>query len=70
MHLKVKVFPSSKIEKINDNGPQGLEVFVREPSTRNLANRRVIEIIGERFGRGCKLVAGHRSFNKIFDISQ
>jgi len=71
MYIRVRAVPSSKKESIKDIGDDTFKVCVREPAERNLANRRIIEVIAERFGvavEKVRLVSGARSRSKILDV--
>ena len=71
MYVKVRVTPGAQKERIEKESADHVNVWVREPAKRNLANRRVIEIIRELFevteGK-VKIVSGHRSSSKIISI--
>jgi len=69
--VKVYVFANSKKEKTRKIKKDVFEVFVREPAKQNMANKRVMEIISDKYGVGkgqIKLITGHRSPNKRFEI--
>lgn len=71
MYIKVEVRPGSKQEKISKTGADSFLVFVREKAERNMANKRVLELIREQFfGRRVlvKIVSGHQSQSKIFRV--
>ncbi len=70
MRIRIKVFPSSKKEKIVPTVRHTYEVFVKEPATDNLANARVIELFKDFFpeARSVRIVLGHRKPQKTLDI--
>lgn len=71
MYIKVHVKPDAKKESLVQTSADHFEVSVREPAERNLANRRVIELIARHFkvpiGKA-RLISGHRSPSKIISV--
>lgn len=70
MYVRVIVTPGAKKERVQRT-PQGFEISVREKRERNLANLRVREILASEYGipsSRVRLVMGHRSTSKLFDI--
>jgi uncharacterized protein YggU (UPF0235/DUF167 family) len=71
MYIKVKVTAGAKKEKFTQTSSDHFEVSVKEKAERNMANTRVREMIAEFFkvplGKA-KLVSGHHSPGKIFDV--
>jgi len=48
------------------------EIYVREPAQKNMANRRVCELIAREYGAppsAARIESGHRSRNKIIRIT-
>ncbi len=71
MFVKMTVMPGAKKESVVESSPGVLRVSVREPAERNLANRRVRELVASRFGvplGKARIVAGHRSRSKIVSV--
>ena len=71
MYIKVFVTPGAKKEKVEEGKGGVLEVSVREPAQRNLANTRVRELIAGRFHvppSAVRILSGHRSPRKLFSI--
>jgi len=71
MHISVRVQAQARKERVEEAGKGRLKIAVKEPAERNLANRRVYELVAAHFGipRGkVRLVSGHTSPAKIFDI--
>lgn len=69
MYIKVKVIVDSKIEKLEKVDEDSFKVWVKAPAERGLANARAREILTEYFKtKGVRLVSGHTSPSKIFDI--
>lgn len=72
MYVRVEVKPSSRKESILKTDDKTFSIAVREPAERNLANNRVRSILASEFGISAgkiKLISGHRSPRKIFDIA-
>ncbi|OGG86047.1 hypothetical protein A2392_01095 [Candidatus Kaiserbacteria bacterium RIFOXYB1_FULL_46_14] len=71
MYIKVKVTPGSKRERVTKESDTLFRMEVKEPAERNLANERVKELLREALGLTVgrvRLVAGHRSQSKVFDV--
>lgn len=71
MYIRVRVTPSAKREKIQQVNSTQYEIAVREPASRNCANRRVHEILQHELAipaQAIKLITGHRSPVKVFAI--
>ncbi|MBP9816605.1 MAG: DUF167 domain-containing protein [Candidatus Pacebacteria bacterium] len=70
-YVRVRVTPGAKRESVIETDGKSLSISVKEPAERNLANTRVRELLAEHLSvpvGKVKLVAGHRSPQKIFDI--
>ncbi len=70
-YARVRVTPGAKRESVIETDGKSFSISVREPAERNLANGRVRELLAEHFGVAVgkvRLIAGHRSPQKIFDI--
>ena len=71
MYVKARVTPDARKERVEKIDDTSFEISVREPRERNLANRRVAELLAREYGVGTnkvRLVSGHRSHGKVFDI--
>lgn len=71
MYVKAKVTPNSKRESVTKENSVLFRIEVKEPSERNLANKRAKELLQAELGLSpgeVRLVAGHRSRNKVFDV--
>ncbi len=71
MYLKIKVRAKSKKELVEELSFDTYGVSVREPAERNLANKRVRELIAARFGLSVgqvKIISGHQSPHKILSL--
>ncbi|MEK9185128.1 MAG: DUF167 family protein [Patescibacteria group bacterium] len=66
MYIKLRVITNAKKEKIEKISEDHFEIWVKEKAERNMANRRVIEIMKEYFNTGkIKIISGHHSPSKI-----
>ncbi len=72
-YIRVRVSPGAKRESVIQTDEKNFTIAVKEPAERNLANQRVREVIAEYFevpvGK-VRLITGHRSPTKVFDISE
>ena len=70
MYVKVMVTPSAKKEKVEEKNGEFF-ISVKEPAQRNLANKRVRELVASHFGvslPSVRMLGGHRSTNKLFSV--
>lgn len=71
MYIKVKVQAGAKKEIIKQKNEDSYTISVREPAERNLANKRICQIIALIFHippQNVKIISGHQSPNKILSI--
>ena len=71
MLIKVKVNVLSKEDKVIKKSEDNFEVFVKVDAQRNMANKRIIELLAEYFNLpqyGIKMIKGFKESNKIFNI--
>jgi uncharacterized protein YggU (UPF0235/DUF167 family) len=71
MYVRVAVYPSAKRESFIEQGPHRFEVKVKEPAERNLANKRIKELLAEHYKtteQKVRLVSGHQNSRKIFAV--
>lgn len=71
MYVKVRALAGQKKEEIKEIGENRLEIRVKEPAERNLANNRIIEILSSYFGvsvKGVRIISGHHHPSKIFSV--
>ncbi|HTK33622.1 MAG TPA: DUF167 domain-containing protein [Candidatus Paceibacterota bacterium] len=70
MHIKVRVItgaPKEVIQKIEDDH---IEMYLRQPPERGLANKRILEIMTAMYpDRAIKIVNGHHSPSKLIEVS-
>lgn len=70
MHIKVKVYPDAKEELVKEVGKDEFQIYIREPPKEGQANKRVLRILQTHFpNRRIRLVSGHLSPSKVFEIS-
>jgi uncharacterized protein len=70
-YVRVDVTPSAKKESIIRTDDKTYSIAVREPAEQNLANMRVRQVLAEELGiptAKVRMISGHRSRRKIFDI--
>lgn len=71
MYVKVKVTAGARKESFIQVSDDHFEASVREKAERNMANTRVRELVADFFGiptGKAKLIAGHHSPGKIFNV--
>lgn len=71
MYVRVTAHPGAKKEKILKESETEFTISVKEKAERNLANRRIVEIIAEELNTEVKrvrIISGHRSQRKIISI--
>jgi len=71
MYIKVKVSAGAKKESIVRISSDHFEISVKEKAERNMANKKVVEIIGDFFALSAgkvKIVSGHHSPGKILNV--
>jgi hypothetical protein len=71
MLIKVKASVLSKEDKVVKKNEDSFEVFVKVEAQRNMANKRIIELLAEYFNLPqyrVKIIKGFKESNKIFDI--
>jgi uncharacterized protein YggU (UPF0235/DUF167 family) len=71
MYIKVHVVTGAKKELITKKANDLYNVSVREPAERNMANRRVLELVAGELGiptGKARIVSGHHSPSKILSI--
>ncbi len=71
MYVRVEVRPGARKESILQTDDKTYTIAVKEPAERNMANMRVREVLAQHLSVAIgkvKMVSGHRSVRKIFDI--
>jgi uncharacterized protein YggU (UPF0235/DUF167 family) len=72
MYIKVKVQAIAKKEQVKQKNKDTYMISVREPAERNLANKRVCEIVASLFNisiKNVRIISGHQSPSKILSIN-
>lgn len=71
VYIKVKVNAGAKKEEIVRKSGISFQVSVKEKPLRNLANRRVVELLAKQFHlppNKVRIVSGHHSGSKILSV--
>lgn len=71
MYIRVNAIAGAKKESVKEIGENRLEISVREPAERNMANKRIAELVAAHCGvppKAVRLINGHRSPHKLFSI--
>ena len=72
MYIKVRVQANSRKEVIKKKSDDHYIIEVKEKAERNMANRRVCEIISDIYGvsiKNVRIINGHQSPSKILSIN-
>ena len=72
MFIKVRVFPGSKKEEVEKKSENSFILKVKEKAERNMANKRVCELIAQYFSvpiKSVRILNGHQSPSKILSIN-
>jgi len=73
MYIKVKVSTEAKKEKIIKKSKDHFDISVKESAERNLANKRVLELVRGYFkvyNGNVRIVSGHHSPSKIISVPE
>ncbi len=71
MYIKINVAAGEKREVINKTSLDHYDISVREPAERNLANKRILDIVREMYPkRLVRIVSGHHSPSKILSVDE
>ncbi len=71
MYIKVKAFPKSKKEEIKKISEDIYEVYIKEKAERNMANKRIVELMAVEFSvdeRKVRIINGHHSPSKMLSV--
>ena len=71
MYIKVEVVAEARQEILRKINPDSFTISVREKAERNQANRRVLQLIRQEFGKQriiVKIISGHHSSHKIISV--
>jgi uncharacterized protein (TIGR00251 family) len=68
MLIKVTVFPESSADYIEMVSSDTYRVYVRASAQRGHANKEVLFLLGNKFGKRVKLVSGGMRTHKIVEV--
>lgn len=69
MYIKVRVKADARAEEVVKEKDDHFVISVREPAERNLANKRIIEILRNMFpDKDVRIVNGHHSPSKLVAV--
>ena len=71
MYIKIKVNTETKNEKMVKKTDTSYEVSVKEKPERNMANKKVVELVAKQFKLSphkVRIVSGHHSPSKILSL--
>ena len=69
MYISVRVVAGAKVEKVEELPKGRLKIWVKEPATQNLANRRAVELVAAHHKlpvAKVRIIAGHHTPSKLF----
>jgi len=72
MYIKVKVQAGAKKEEIKKKSENTYLISVKEPAERNMANKRICEIVAYLYNISSKqvrIISGHQSPSKILSVN-
>ena len=73
MYIKIKATPGAKKESFEQKSETVFEIKVKERAQKNLANKRILELVAAHFKvpRGMvRIVSGHHSPLKLIFIEE
>ncbi len=71
MYIKVHVVAGARKERVTKESDTEFHIHVKEPAERNMANKRVREILAWELGISpvkVKMLTGHRSPSKVYTV--
>ncbi|OGD69159.1 hypothetical protein A3E89_00960 [Candidatus Campbellbacteria bacterium RIFCSPHIGHO2_12_FULL_35_10] len=72
MYIKARVYPKSKKEEFKEVSENHFEIKIKEKAERNMANKKVIELVAKHFNveeGKVRIVNGHQSPSKLLSIN-
>ena len=66
--IEIKVIPNSAVEGIIEAEP--LTIRVKEPPTKDKANKAVIKLLSRYFNTNVRIISGAKSRRKIIEIEE
>ena len=73
MYIKVKTIAGAKKESFEQKSKTVFEIKIKERAKRNLANKKIIELIARHFGvsaHAVRIVNGHHYPHKLLSIER
>jgi len=73
MYIRVKVKAGAKEENLKKKSETHFDIEVKEKALRNMANRRVLDMVANYFSVSngkVRIISGHHSPSKILDVEQ
>jgi uncharacterized protein YggU (UPF0235/DUF167 family) len=71
MYIKVRVKADSRAESVIQESKDHYVISVKEKAERNLANKRIIEILKEEFpNRLIRIIHGHKGPSKLIAVDE
>ena len=69
MYIKVRVKANQRTEKIEKESDDHYVISVKEKAERNMANKRILEIVKEMFpGKSVRIIHRHQSPGKLIAV--
>lgn len=70
MYIKVRVYAGGSKEEFKKISDTHFEITVKEKAERNMANRKVIELVRQHFKSAgdVRIINGHHSPSKILSV--
>jgi uncharacterized protein (TIGR00251 family) len=66
--IEIKVIPNSNVEEVIEAEP--LLIRVKEPPTKDKANKAVVRLLSKYFNANVRIVSGAKSRRKIVGIEE
>jgi uncharacterized protein (TIGR00251 family) len=66
--IEIKVIPNSNVEEVIEAEP--LLIRVKEPPTKDKANKAVVRLLSKYFNANVRIVSGAKSRRKIVEIEE
>jgi len=70
MYIHVRAHPKSKNEILEKLKDDHFEIWVKEPAEKNLANKKIIELLKNHFSdsKSVRIISGQHSPSKLFSV--
>ena len=71
MYIKVHIVAGAKKELVVSRGEGKYDISVKEPAERNMANKRVLELVAGQLGlpvAKLRIISGHHSPSTIISV--